>query len=289
MTPGLSNSSTPFTTKDWPESRPRAWHALAVIEQATRFASLIENTRDVVLLYHSVGGVPGIDYRWDVPVSVFRDQIHRFSARYELVDLETIATTRDPSQKRVAITFDDGFRSVYEHALPVLAAYDAPATLFVNPAFVDDEHFDELRARHDLPSTAHDVSLTSDQLHEIAAEDRLTLGNHTFSHHDLSELPNGKAVQDEIVDAKHWLEDRFDVSVDRFSYPYGQIDERAAEVAAEAHDIAVTSEQSLVGQSTDPYAIPRLDACFPAATVGFESTDLAARLRSVARRLGGRG
>ena len=287
MTPGVRNLFGRTETREWPESRPSAWHVLAAVEQATRFASLFENERDAVLLYHSVGGVPGMNYRWDLPVSVFRDQIRRLAERYELVDLGTLATTRDPSRKRIAITFDDGFRNVYENALPVLAEFDAPATLFVNPAFVDDENADQLRARHDLPPSAHDISLTRDQLREIAADERYTVGNHTFSHPDLSELPNGDAVREEVVDAKRWLEERFDVSVDCFSYPYGRVDERAAEVVAETHDVVVTSEPSLVGSPPDPLSVPRLDACLPATTVGFEVTDVAARLRSAARRVGG--
>ncbi|WP_335998976.1 polysaccharide deacetylase family protein [Halorientalis halophila] len=285
MTPVPAPFAESADSRSWPESRPGAWHALASLEQRTRFASLFGNRRDAVLLYHSVGGVPGIDYRWDVPVHVFRDQIRRIAARYELVDLETLATT-ETSTKRVAITFDDGFRNVYEHALPVLSEFDAPATLFVNSAFVDDENLDRLRERHDLGAAAHDVSLTTDQLQEIAAQDRYTIGNHTFSHANLAELPDRGAVAAEILDAKEWLEDRLDVAVDCFSYPYGGFDERAAEVVAETHEIAVTSEPSLVGPSPNPLAIPRLDACLPASTVAFEVTDVAARLRSLVRRVG---
>jgi peptidoglycan/xylan/chitin deacetylase (PgdA/CDA1 family) len=287
VTPGFGDPRD-STERTWPESRPGAWHALASLERSTRFASAFENNLDAVLLYHSVGGVPGIDYKWDVPVSVFRDQIRYLSDRYELVDLETVATTRNPSQKRVAITFDDGFRNVYENALPVLAEFEAPATLFVNPAFVDDENVEQLRARHDLGPAAHDISLTTDQLHDIAAEDRYTIGNHTFSHPDLATLSDRSEVEAEVEGARHWLEDRFDVSADCFSYPYGGYDERAAAVVAETHEIAVTSDPSLVGPSTDPRSVPRLDACLPAATVCFEVTDVAAKLRSLARTVGDR-
>ncbi len=287
VTPGTGRLPNLNRTTEWPESRPAAWHAVAFLERLTRFASAFENDHDAVLLYHSVGGVPGIDYKWDVPVSVFRDQIRQLSARYELVDLETVATTRDPSQKRVAITFDDGFRNVYENAIPVLEEFDAPATLFVCPAFIDDENIDKLRDRHDLGASAHDISLTTEQLRELAADDRFTIGNHSYSHPNLSTISERSDIEAEVTGAKHWLENRLDVSIDCFSYPYGAYNEETASVVADTHDVVVTSEPSLVGPTVDAKSVPRLDACLPTSIVTFEVTDVAAKLRSLARRLSG--
>lgn len=288
MTPGPRRRLDPFGWEEWPESRPAIWHALAAVEKRTRFASAFGNRRDAVLLYHSIGGIPGIDYKWDVPVSVFREQIRHAADRYDVVDLETLATTNDPSRKRVAITFDDGFRNVYENALPVLREFDAPATLFVCPAFLDEENSERMRARHDLGAEARDISMTTKHLRDAADDDRFMVGNHTFSHPDLSTLPDRDALEDEILEARDWLEDRLDVSVDCFSYPYGAYDERAAAVVADTHDIAVTSDPSLIKPSGDPRSIPRLDTCLPVATACFEMTDLSARLRTIARALGGR-
>jgi len=276
----------PAAWRDWPEPRPVAWHALASLERSTRFASVVPNTRDVVLLYHSVGGVSGTDYRWDLPVSVFRDQIAQLSARYELVDLETVATTSDSSRKRVAITFDDGFRNVYENALPVLDEFDAPATLFVCPAFLDGRNAEQLRRRHDLPSSAGTVAMGADQLRDVAETDRYSIGNHTRTHPDLATLPDREAIEAEVVGAREWLEDMLGVPVDCFSYPYGSYDDRVASVATESHEIVVTSEPRLVETGDRPTAIPRLDACLPAGTVGFEATDLSATLRNGIRTVG---
>ncbi|WP_406858328.1 polysaccharide deacetylase family protein [Alsobacter sp. KACC 23698] len=40
-------------------------------------------------------------------------------------------------QRVLALTFDDGYRDNLEHALPVLRAHGAPATIFVTPGFVE--------------------------------------------------------------------------------------------------------------------------------------------------------
>jgi peptidoglycan/xylan/chitin deacetylase (PgdA/CDA1 family) len=67
----------------------------------------------------------------------------------------------------VTVTFDDGWRDVYEHALPVLNRHRIPATLFVATGPVDgDEWFWEERAKYLLacwstvpPSAAADGAL----------------------------------------------------------------------------------------------------------------------------------
>ena len=249
---------------------------------------MVRNTRDVVLLYHSVGGVPDTEYQWDLSVSVFREQIAQLSARYEFVDLETIATTNEPSQKRVAITFDDGFRNVYQNALPVLDEFDASATLFICPAFLDGRNAAQLRRRHDLPSSVRNVIMSTDQLRDVAATDRYSIGNHTLTHPDLATLPDREAIATEVARAKEQLEGLTGLSINCFSYPYGSYDDRTASVAAESHNVVFTSEPRLVETGDRPTEIPRLDACLPAATVGFEATDLAARLRRTARIVGTR-
>ena len=45
-----------------------------------------------------------------------------------------------PGKPVVAITFDDGYRSVREHALPILEQHGFPATMFVPTAYVGDEN-----------------------------------------------------------------------------------------------------------------------------------------------------
>lgn len=273
---------------DWPEPRPLPWQALARVDWHFGFSGLFEGSCDVVVLYHSVGGVPGIDYRWDLPEPTFREQIRTFDRRYEIVDLETLVTEPDADTKRLAITFDDGFRNVCDVALPILREYQAPATLFVCPAFVGADRSEAVRRRHGLPEAAHDIVMTPEQLRTVASDPLFEIGNHTKSHADLAELPDTDAVREEVVGGKRMLEAEFDVTVDLFSYPYGSVDDRAESVVEDTHRIAVTSEPSLACPPVDAHSVPRLDACRPASTACFEATDLAFDLRMAVRRLANR-
>jgi peptidoglycan/xylan/chitin deacetylase (PgdA/CDA1 family) len=59
--------------------------------------------------------------------------------RYDVVSLdEAVARLAHPGERRFAsFTFDDGYRDVRDHALPVLRRFNAPAALFVTTSFAD--------------------------------------------------------------------------------------------------------------------------------------------------------
>lgn len=272
----------------WPERRPAAWRLLARLDERVGVSRLFGGNRDAILLYHSVGGIPGADYDWNLTESEFRDQIEMVSERFEPVDLAELMDGQNANvdTKRVAVTFDDGFRNIAEVAMPVLREFDVPATVFVCPEFLGNANLDVFRDRHNLGSEVHDVVLTEAQVREIAASDLFSVGNHTATHVRLSSLDTRRAVVAEIIGAKERLEDMTGGAIGRFSYPYGGYDARAAAVIAESHALAVTSEPGLVEPSPDPYRFPRIDACLPLDCLRFETTDLGDQLRRTARRLG---
>lgn len=94
----------------------------------------------VVLAYHRVS-VADDPFR-HVDVSEFRSQMEWLRRHCTIIDpLELppwlefrTASARLP----VLITFDDGYRDYYEHAFPVLKAFDIPAVNFVATKFIDD-------------------------------------------------------------------------------------------------------------------------------------------------------
>jgi peptidoglycan/xylan/chitin deacetylase (PgdA/CDA1 family) len=59
--------------------------------------------------------------------------------RYDVVSLdEAVARLADPGERRFAsFSFDDGYRDVRDHALPVLRRFNAPAALFITTSFAD--------------------------------------------------------------------------------------------------------------------------------------------------------
>ena len=93
----------------------------------------------LILCYHSVveagGDDPaGVETGLALPRETFGRQVEFIADRYEVVGLEEAALGRTrPSSGRplCAITFDDGWADVAEHAWPVLAKHGLPATTFL--------------------------------------------------------------------------------------------------------------------------------------------------------------
>src|SRR3989304_4091224 len=91
-------------------------------------------TLDVpILIYHQVGSYPG---RYNVPRQVFEAQMAYLAQNgYTSVSIDQIAAAlRGQSGLPpcpVAITFDDGYTSVYSNALPILQQYGLRATFYI--------------------------------------------------------------------------------------------------------------------------------------------------------------
>lgn len=104
-----------------------------------------------VLAYHAIGECSRADDENSlfVTVEAFTAQMsylaehRRVVPLAEAIELRSSSSERRRSRRRerlVAITFDDGYRSVLERAVPVLEAHGFPATMFVPTRYIGDEN-----------------------------------------------------------------------------------------------------------------------------------------------------
>lgn len=119
-------------------------HYSGVLSLARR---LMMRRRGAILMYHRVFGpetrLP--DYSPNgmaVTAQQFARQMQFIASRYQVVSLQELVTNLQRSSREFrpnlcAITFDDGWRDVYDHAYPVLRQYSLPATVFLTTNFVD--------------------------------------------------------------------------------------------------------------------------------------------------------
>jgi peptidoglycan/xylan/chitin deacetylase (PgdA/CDA1 family) len=157
---------------------------------------------------------------------------------------------------RVALTFDDGYRSVWEEAAPVLERAGAPATLFLTTDYVGrDSRWPT------LPADAPVFDLMSwDQARELR-DLGWAIEAHTCTHPDLRALSDD-AIEDELRRSNDAIEQEIGARPRAFAYPYGHYDARSLRIARQHYELAVTVQMARVERPPDRHRIPRLETFY---------------------------
>ncbi len=132
--------------------------------------------------------------------------------------------------KSCLITIDDGYRSGYEVAWPILKKFEYPFTMFIYPAFVKGG------------ALAGGGSLSWEQLREMR-DAGVDIQSHTMNHQNLrtkkgkfqSQFPTYEEwLQFEIAESRRAIERQLGISVKALAYPYGNHSEEIRAVAMQA-------------------------------------------------------
>jgi len=153
--------------------------------------------RSRILCYHSVG-TPA----WGVnDVSPARFRLHletALKAGYRFVPADLIAAEAG-DEPRLAITFDDGLRSVAVNAAPILKELGIPWSLFVVTDWADGNHPFEPEAM-----------LGWDEIEALAA-DGVTIGSHSVTHPNFARLDEAR-VEQELYESRLTMASRIGIT-----------------------------------------------------------------------------
>lgn len=170
-----------------------------------QFGSLHPRSGGRILCYHSVGQPSwGVN---DVTPDRFREQIETaLGAGYRFVPPHVLATTGG-HPRELAVTFDDGPKSVGRTAAPILAEYDIPWAVFVVTSWSNSDSDDE-------------STMGWRELERIAASGA-EIGSHSVTHPDFGRLEPEQAVE-ELVASGETIRKRLGIDVTSFAIPFGQ-------------------------------------------------------------------
>jgi len=169
-------------------------------------------------------------------------------------NLETLL--KPDTRRGVAITFDDGMRSVHGAALPVLSDFGASAHVFITTGAVGDNKTWPPRPA-DIPSFEMLGWREIEQLHDAGVH----IESHTHTHPDMRTL-SLQQMADECGTADAIIEKYLGRRPAYFAYPFGYHGRQARQFAGSHYQGAVTTELRMLGQQEDAAAIPRIDAYY---------------------------
>ena len=212
----------------------------------------------VLLMYHKIARSPlatGLPDLYVSPGDFDRQMGELLAAGLEAVSYGEMPAAIDARRRAFALSFDDGFCNVFEHALPVLRRRGLRAIQFLVAGQIGGTDAWD-RAIGEPPLPLMDDAQVRDWL--AAGQE---IGAHTLTHPHLPALPRAQA-RTEIFDGKKRLEDRFGVAVRHFCYPYGDYDEAVRDLVAEAgYETAPTVRVGANRPGVPPLELRRIMAC----------------------------
>jgi peptidoglycan/xylan/chitin deacetylase (PgdA/CDA1 family) len=228
-----------------------------------------------VLTYHHVGPRPfGVRLKGlFVSPKLFRRQLAELkTAGFSSSSMRAITLPRVEGRHRVYVTFDDGFRDVFEHALPILQELGFCSIVFLASEMIGKTNEWQQRAG-DVTVPLMDEAQIRDWL--AAGQE---IGSHTRTHPWLTRL-SAEQAKEEIFTSKRTLEDKFGVPVEHFCYPYGDWNASVRSlVQAAGYRTACTTEAGVNGPETSAYELKRFTARYPSRNLKAIWARLRARL-----------
>jgi len=212
-----------------------------------------ERGRRLILIYHAVGSGP-----LSTDASQFRAQMAWLAEHAEVMSLDALLddVSNNSDKIRVALTFDDGYRSVHDMAAPVLSGFGFPATVYLNSGHIrDDGHEASDAGQGHYPD---EQFMNWSEVLQLR-DQGWSIGSHGVFHLDLTQQSE-EVVTRELDDSKAEIERRTDLPCEHFSYTWGRSTPAVrAAVAQAGYRTAVGGEHRPLRGGYDGLNLPRLD------------------------------
>jgi peptidoglycan/xylan/chitin deacetylase (PgdA/CDA1 family) len=234
-----------------------------------------------ILTFHAIDNQPSVisfpPGVFERGIALLHDRDYRTLSLLELTDYVRRGSAFP--KRSFVITFDDGYRSVYEQAFPILQRYGMTASVFLTVGKTKKKR---------LPAMEGRSMLSWREIREMHRAG-ITFGAHTLTHPDLTRLPID-LIETEIVCSKERIQDALGSPVDTFAYPYGRYDNRSREVVSRHFLCACSDRLGLYRSTSDLYAMARVDAYYLRSERLFQAMlsrwfPVYVRLRSMPRRV----
>lgn len=203
-----------------------------------------------VLMYHYIRVNPNpadkVGFNLSVtPVNFASQMDYLVSHGYHTTTLDELGASllgyASLPSKPIVITFDDGYRDSYTNAYPILKSRTLKAVNFIITGFIGGPNY-----------------LTWREIDEMKNSGVFTFESHTVNHNALTYLDKER-IKKEVGDSKNTLQSHLGYNVNWLAYPYGNVNEKVAEIVRQAGYIGAFGTNHGSYHDTDViYTLPRI-------------------------------
>ena len=230
----------------------------------------------VILAYHLVDSRFDFGATWVTPRQFERqmqwlaESGYRSRSLSECLDPQSRATVRE-----VAITFDDGYRALMKHVLPVLQRWRFTATVFPVVDYVGKKN----RWDYNL-FWRRQEHLHWHELRELLVAG-WEIGSHSMRHAYLPGL-SAQALREDLRDSKSILEDQLQIPIAHLSLPFGRGNAQVLDCARHLgyRSVSALGQEQRAAQAHGPTGAANGICVFPRRGIYLHDT-----LRSFRRRV----
>ncbi|VAX31814.1 Polysaccharide deacetylase [hydrothermal vent metagenome] len=184
---------------------------------------------------------------FEAQLSYLRDNHYNVISLPDLVAL--IRDKTDIPPKTVVITIDDGYKSVYTHAFPMLKKYGFPFTIFLYMEAID----------------RYPDFMSSEAVRDIMKYKKATFGNHSYSHQRLARWPEGmsrkeylKLLEADLLRSQERFKKILGIRPEFYAFPYGEYNQEFVKLLKKhGYTASFTQDPASTGGFSDIYLLPR--------------------------------
>jgi glycosyltransferase involved in cell wall biosynthesis/peptidoglycan/xylan/chitin deacetylase (PgdA/CDA1 family) len=195
----------------------------------------------------------------------FEDQLKFFSDHFSISPLRELiqtAASGDSDERRLAITFDDGFRLLMHDCLEMLEKYGVKAGFYIPAAFIGSKlqngSTDEFSARSFYYSYPLEP-MGPEDLKQLAALGH-EVGSHGLFHTNIHSL-TPESAERELTLSRSMISDWIGVAPEGYAYPYGGTANARGNPAdwlnKAGFAYGLTLTRGTVDSSTNRFVLPR--------------------------------
>jgi peptidoglycan/xylan/chitin deacetylase (PgdA/CDA1 family) len=214
-----------------------------------------------VLMYHRVGEAHNTwESRYAISPAGFTDHMRALRRRgFQAVGIDEFVDWLEGGavlpEGAFLLTFDDGFRGVREHALPVLEKLGWPCTVFLVSDLIGGQ---DVWTRQTNPSGQTYPLLDAREIRDMQGRG-VSFHSHTRSHASLPTLGDD-ALAEQLQGSREALAALLGHEVGYIAYPFGHLDDRVeAATRAAGYQAAFSTQPGFNRPDVNRFRIRRID------------------------------